>query len=232
MASTDQNREVERARIGSLYQAIMRQVVIRADAMAVSMAEARSNPEHPNNWQNAEFCYLQIRKICEYVALALLSAHHEYEGTKASKIQKQWNAATLFDQIGGMNRYAFPVPTNIELDANGPGSHHVEPAEVVLEPHDLERIYGQAGDRLHVGSLKRLVDGKLPPYDFRELSDWRNRFIKTLNSHMIRLPHVGSVLLVHLKDESDGDVHCAFGDADGGFIIGDDPTPFNVERVT
>ena len=54
--------------------------------------------------------------------------------------------------------------------------------------------------------------------------------IKTLNSHMIRLPHIGSVLIVQMKDEVDGKVHCAFGDTDGSFVM--EGTLFNVEEIT
>ena len=225
----------ERTNIADVYIALMQQVVIRLDAVALSLAEAKSNPDHVNNWQNAEFCYLQIRKVCEYVALAVLAAHGEYDGAKASNLEKEWHAAELFDKIAQLNPYSFPIPIQIQHDQNGVGRHHLAPGIVKIQLSEISGIYGSAGARLHVGSLRNLLSGRLPPYDLAEVADWRNRFVQTLNIHSIRLPHVACILLVHLKDERDGQVHCAFAEAEGPFVIEGDatvfPTVFNVDQV-
>jgi hypothetical protein len=220
-----------REKIGSIYAAMMQEIIVRLGASLASLTEAKANPDHPDNWKNAEFCYLQIRKSCEYTALAVLVAHDLYQDTSAAKLAKIWHAGEIFPKLLELNPYAFPAPMTVQLDHAGPGMHHVEPDVVTLQPAELQAIYGKCGDRLHVGSLKRIMDGRLSAFDFNEITAWRNQLVTTLNNHMVRLPHIGSILLVVLKDGSDGQVHCAWGEADGPFVMGDDPTVFNVDQI-
>lgn len=220
-----------REKIGSIYAAMMQEVVVRLNSTLESLNEAKADWGHVDNWKNAEFCYLQIRKSCEYAALAVLVAHELYEDTSAAKLAKEWHAGDIFSKLIELNPYAFPVPMTVQIDHNGPGQHYVEPAETVLEAKELQAIYGKCGDRLHVGSLKRILDGRLAGFDFNEIAHWRNQLVTTLNNHMVRLPHIGSILLVVLKDQNDGLVHCAWGEAEGPFVIGDDPTVFDVQRI-
>jgi hypothetical protein len=225
--------EIEDARhkIAELYIAFMDHIVLRLDSIADSLSEFRSNPDHPDNWRNAEFCYLQIRKVCEYLALSVLVVHDLYQDTSVQRLAKDWHAAEIFSKLLELNPYAFPIATEVKFDHNGPGRHHIEPTPPVLEPADLDRIYGICGDRLHAGSLKRILASKVPPYNFEEITNWRNKFVLTLSNHMIRLPHISSILLVVMRHEDDKKVHCAFADAEGPFVIGDDPTVFGVGRL-
>lgn len=219
----------KRASIGKIYSALMTQVVARVDAMGANLDEIKSDLNDSENWRRFEFCYLQMRLVCEYTALAVLAAHQEYSETDNKNLSKEWHAASLIEKVARINPHGFPIPVVMLMDHHAPGHHHVEPAESCLEPKEIAKFYGEAGDRLHVGSLGKIVKGRLPPYSVNHIVDFRNRIIRTLNSHMIRLPHIGSVLLVHLKDKSDGLVHCAFGDAEGPFLM--DGTIFNVEQV-
>ena len=220
-----------REKIGSLYAAMMEEVIVRLDAALDSLTEAKANSGHLDNWKNAEFCYLQIRKTCEYVALALLVAHELYQDTSTASLTKKWHAGEIFAKLIELNNYAFPHPITVHIDHDGPGQHHVEPNDLILAADELQAIYGRCGDRLHVGSLKRILDGRLAAFDFDEITQWRNQLVGTLNNHMVRLPHIGSVLLVVLKESIDGRVHCAWGRAEGPFVIGEDPTIFDVSRI-
>ncbi|MFD1610336.1 hypothetical protein ACFSCW_00815 [Sphingomonas tabacisoli] len=229
MNQSNEPQSSARERIGELYNALMTQIVFRLDATLESGKEARDNKDHPDNWKNAEFCYLQVRKVCEYLALAILVAHDGYEGATSKKYRSSYHAGDLFDELMKLNRYAFPVPVLVMMDAQGEGRHHVEPKSNGLTIAELKYIYGQCSDRLHVGTLKKLLSGRAQAYDLTELMGWRNRLVETLNTHMVLLPEILSVLLVVLKDENDGLVHCAFGDADGEFVIGD-RVEFAVDR--
>jgi hypothetical protein len=220
-----------REKIASLYAAMMEEVIVRLDAALASLTEAKENLGHADNWKNAEFCYLQIRKTCEYAALALLVAHELYQDTSTTSLAKKWHAGEIFAKLIEFNSYAFPHPITVHINHNGPGQHHVEPNDLILTANELQAIYGKCGDRLHVGSLKRILDGRLAAFDFVEITQWRNQLVGTLNNHMVRLPHIGSVLLVVLKDSTDGKVHCAWGQAEGPFVIGEDTTVFDVSRI-
>jgi hypothetical protein len=220
-----------REKIGAIYAAMMQEIVTRLDACLISLDEERTNPAHPDNWKNAEFCYLQIRKCCEYTAFGVLLAHELYKDTSAAKLAKKYHAGEIFSALLKLNPYAFPKPMVVQIDRDGPGNHHVDPGLLTLEAAELQVMYGQCGDRLHAGSLKKIMDGRLAALDFHEIRTWRNQLVSTLNNHMVMLPHIGSILLVVLKDKNDGQVHCAWGEAEGPFVIGEDPTVFNVDQI-
>lgn len=222
-----------REQIGPIYIALMQQIVLRLDAIRETATEAVANPTHGSNWKNAEFCYLQIRRICEYAAIAVLVAHGEHEQFLSSALLKEWNAGKLFQKLTSINRNAFPIPVVTEINAHGDGRHHVVPQERLLSAKELAQVYNACGDRLHASSLRRILQGKLPEYSFDDIGSWTNKFTATLQSHLILLPEISSVMLVALNDIEDGQVHCSFADANGPSTFGDEsPAEFAViEKV-
>lgn len=201
----------------------MDQVVVRLESMPPYLEEVSANPDHSNNWQNAELCYLQIRKICEYTALAVLMAHDLYDENFGKNLMKEWHASEIFGRLLKLNPHAFPTAIIVSFDKNGSGQHHVELTERQLGSKELATIYGQCGDRLHVGSLKRLIDNRIPPFDLGEITVWRNRLIEMLNNHMIMLPEIGMMLIVSLKGDEAGKARIIFTQANGPFVINGDP---------
>lgn len=204
-----------REEIGGLYVALMEQIVSRLDAVRDSAGEAVSNLEHSSNWKNAEFCYLQIRRICEYAAIAVLVAHGERAEFLTKSLLKEWNAGNLFQKLAALNPNSFPTPVKTHLNVNGDRFHHLEVKERLLDANAVRTIYNACGDRLHASSLRRILSGKLPEYSFEDIADWANSLVRTLENHLILLPEISSVMLVVLKDQEDGKVHCSFADGDG-----------------
>ena len=214
-----------REEIGGIYIGLMQQIVIRLDAVRDAAAEAVANLDHSLNWRNAEFCYLQIRRICEYAALAVLVAHGERAEFLTNSLLKEWNAGNLFQKITLLNPNSFPTPVKTHLNANGSGMHHLEIKERLLDGDAVKTIYNACGDRLHASSLRRILEGKLPEYSFDDIADWANSFVRTLENHLILLPEISSVMLVALRDSDDGQVHCSFADAEGPAILVPENSP-------
>ena len=215
-------KALTREEIGPIYIALMQQIVVRQDAIRDSAAEALGNPAHDSNWKNAEFCYLQIRRVCEYVAIGVLVAHGENEEFLTSTLVKEWNAGKLFGKLTSLNPNAFPMPVVTELNPEGDGKHRVVPQRPALDAKELAKIYNACGDRLHSASLRRILNGRLPEYNFDDVRDWTNGLTKTLGNHLILLPEISSVMLIVLNDIEDGQVHCSFADADGPSRLGDE----------
>ena len=216
---------LSREEIGRIYIALMRQIVIRLDAVRDAAGEAAANVEHPSNWKNAEFCYLQIRRICEYAAIAVLVAHGERAEFLTNSLLKEWNAGNLFQKLTSLNPNSFPRPVKTHLNANGSGVHHLEIKDRLLDGDAVKMIYNACGDRLHASSLRRILKGKLPEYSFEDIADWANSLVRTLENHLILLPEISSVMLVALRDSEDGQVHCSFADAEGPAILVPENSP-------
>jgi hypothetical protein len=65
----------------NLYGGIMEEVKIRLNCIAMAAAGATGLP-HP---LARELCFLQLRMICELIALGCLVAHGDIEATKVNK---------------------------------------------------------------------------------------------------------------------------------------------------
>jgi hypothetical protein len=211
--------------LGGIYCGIMDAVACRLDSIAEAIAEVEANPNHPNSWRNAEFCYLQIRKCVEYVALALLAAHRatDYE---CEKIENAYKADVIFNDLGKLNPHGFPNAIQIELNNQEPGQHHIV-QDPVLSKRRMKRIYDGCAVHLHSGTLTNIINQTVPPYDLPRVVGWRDELVSLLSQHQVMLPQVGLVMIVWLKDADSGSSKVAFGQADGPLLIEGDDTVYN-----
>lgn len=210
---------------GNIYRGIMDVVADRLDAISDAIAEVDANPEHPNNWQNAEFCYLQIRKCVEYVALALLAAHRvgDYE---CEKLENAYKADSIFNDLAKLNPHGFPKAIQINFNNQEPGQHHIDHAPT-LSKRRMKRIYDGCAVHLHSGRLTDIINQTVPPYELPRVIEWRDELVSLLGQHQVMLPHGGLVMLVWLKDSGSGSAKVIFGHADGPLLIEGDPTVYN-----
>lgn len=213
------------ARVGPIYSGIMGVVSDRLDSIAESLAEVGANPNHPNNWRNADFCYLQIRKCVEYVALALLAAHraNDYE---CEKLENAYKADVIFHDLEKLNPHGFPKSFKIDADDPEPGQHHVSQAPT-LSKRRMKRIYDDCAVHLHSGRLGDIINNTVPPYDLIRVAEWQRELVSMLGQHHVILPHVGLVMLVWMKDPVSGAPKVVFCKADGAFRIDGDAAVYN-----
>jgi hypothetical protein len=214
--------------LGGIYCGIMNVVASRLDAITEAIAEVEANPNHPDSWRHAEFCYLQIRKCVEYVALALLAAHRatDYE---CEKIENAYKADVIFNDLRKLNPHGFPKAIGVQLNNQGPGQHHID-QHPTLSKRRMKRIYDGCAVHLHSGTLADIINQTVPPYDLPRVVAWRDELLSLLGQHQVILPHVGLVMIVWLKDPDSGSSKVVFGQADGPFQIEGDATVYNDEN--
>lgn len=153
-----------------------------------------------------EFCYLELRFICELIALACLTAHGDVPGAKAKRLTKAYQADNILRMLEALHPRFYPEPGRQVHD----GSGKVIKLERITEPYltktDLRKLYTECGKFLHRGSLENIVkDKKLPP--FLHLVEWVNKIRYLLNHHQIQLADPEWQLWVVMQDSSDGKVH-------------------------
>lgn len=224
MTSTEPNLELET--IANHYIAIMQTVAERLDAIGPLVDEVNANQGHPNNWQNAELCYLIIRKCIELIAIAMILVHRLYEADETLTLEDDWKADRIFTALSKLNRYSFPHPVNMIINDDGE-PHNVDDEEVSISARQMKRIYDQCARHLHAGTLSDILTGALLPFDLPQIVRWRDRLIETLEEHRIILPHIGMVLLFRLREPSSGHARVLWGKAEGPFIINNDPNVYN-----
>jgi hypothetical protein len=200
--------EIPTEDILNLYASLMSEVKARLASVDAQLRSFKQAPDNHHATFIIEFSYLQLRRIAELTALAVLAAHNGIPKFRSKLLVKQWNADALFRQLAKLNPDALPQPAIIPRDAEigvialallMPGS---EQSQV-----DLCRIYTECGDKLHTGHLRSLLRERNKTYDLKFLKDAFSNLCAMLNNHVIQLPD-GRMMHGNLKLEAPGPVHC------------------------
>ena len=199
------------------YSTFILEIFRRLDAIAESMEEIKANPDHPSNWKNFDFCWFQIRKICEYLALAIVLAHHR--GATAVDDLSKWRPSDLLKQIENLNAHPTPVQIANELVPTGDGERQLIPLAKGIDAKKISEIYGRCNDVLHVGTLSRILKLKIPTYEVSQLERWWSGFERLLRNHALLLPQVKHVLVcLHIKGgEAPPQIFLMRGEGEGIF---------------
>jgi hypothetical protein len=196
---------VELEEISHLYASLMEEIKGRLDVVGRAATGRLNMPP----MAAFEFCYLQLRKVCEVFALACISAHGDVPEVRSKLLQKTYNADQIIKQLGLLQPDFYPVPVLQELD---PGT--AQPVGVVpvasgfLTKDDLLGLYGECGNHLHRGSIRQLLKNWEPKPDFEKLKEWVAKIMKLLNHHVIRTSQPDAQLWVLMQDKNDRKVKC------------------------
>src|SRR6202051_4989254 len=60
-----------------------------------------------------EFCFLELRMLCELIALGCLVAHGDIEETKASSFQKAYKADDILKRLETLHPNFYPIPRKL-----------------------------------------------------------------------------------------------------------------------
>jgi hypothetical protein len=140
-----------------------------------------------------ELSMLQIRMICELIALGCLVSHGDIPELKTVRVQKAYAADWIMRQLERLHSDFYPRPGPL-VDKGG--VPHIEPIKTgYLSKTEMIELYGICGRYLHRGSLRTVVlKKKVPSRDFDELQAWRNKIVALLNHHHISLVLTGKQL--------------------------------------
>lgn len=199
---SDNNREGQRPSDTELYAGFMGEVKTRMKAVhrVLSALRPSQNPGE-EAFLDAEAAILQIRFVCELIALASLSAHSEL-GLSLSLL-KSYHAGNIFRDLERLNPHSFPKA--IKPFVRGPE------IELIVKPEaigrvGLEEIYNGCGNLLHRGVLKNAMRGAVRNYDMSKVDGWANSIQNLLSHHTIAILERGMIFVVTMNSPNDGDV--------------------------
>jgi hypothetical protein len=131
-----------------------------------------------------EYCFLQLRMLCELIALGCLVAHGDIKETKSSRHQDDYHAGNIVKRLEKLHQNFYPSPRNLVFN---PGHVHLDDYDrEFLTKRELITLYGKCGDALHRGSLRQLLNPKnQPPADFRDIQEWGQKILNLLSVHLI-----------------------------------------------
>lgn len=186
-----------------LYAAYMEEVKQRSEAITGSLKGIKDGTAGPAAYMQAEFAYLQLRYICELVALGSLAAHHDIG--LGARLLKEWNAGLVFAALEHINPHCFPSSIRNVPDSKGVNNFKVIEGSAQLTRADLSKIYAGCGSALHRGTIKDVMAGKPREYDLDVLNRWHSQLMDLLTQHMILIRDPDRTLLVNFYSD-DGKV--------------------------
>lgn len=107
-----------------------------------------------------ELCFLQLRFLCELIALGCLVVHGDIEAAKKADLRKQWSAEKIIERLAAIHAAFYPVPHIQEKTQTG--FHLTNLEDGFLTKDDLVELYSKCGSHLHRGSLKKILKSRQP----------------------------------------------------------------------
>jgi hypothetical protein len=170
----------EQLAASNLYRDLM--IEIRSRIHVIDTATMNQIPVAPPFVR--EFCFLQIRMMCELIALGCLAAHGDLKGSKKSKLDRLWAADKIIEELESLHQDFFPIAVIKTKVATG---YHIEPKNPQpLTKQDMLKLYYKCGDVLHKGSTKKILAAKQPVVvHYPEITSIAQKFRDLISDHAI-----------------------------------------------
>jgi hypothetical protein len=165
-------------RIYPLYYALMYEAKGRIRSVEM-IADGRTAFFSPMTARKS--CFLQLRMLCELIALGCVAAH---ENRLTAKLRGLDEPHKIFAELERLNPNYFPQP--VKLTILGP-RFSMEPLENgSLTKSELVGLRDRSGNDLHAGDVKRRM-AKQPEArtDFADILEWLDKIKLLLSSHRI-----------------------------------------------
>src|SRR5882724_4233833 len=142
-----------------LYRDLMNEIKSRINVVNSSYTPMMSSLFHPGIiW---EFCFLQMRFMCEMIAVAVLIAHGDIKATKTSHVQKFNEPGAIMGILSKVHPKFYPRPYTRHPHKDDPDRERVEPITSGYPTQtDLPRLFARCGSVLHFGTAKTVLAWK------------------------------------------------------------------------
>lgn len=193
----------------TLYADLMAEVKARFDTINHA-ANGRSGMGAPFV---REFLYLQVRFLCELVALGCLVAHGDIAALQAHKLGRSYSADEILDKMERLRPHFYPIAVKetevIKLPGGGQ-NHALDPINPSpLSKDALLKMYGDTHKHLHRGSLKKLLNASAPldlAINVPEIIAQVQKFSDLLAHHMIAISERELIICLLVSPTMNGGV--------------------------
>ncbi|MGY8662276.1 hypothetical protein Q3C01_07895 [Bradyrhizobium sp. UFLA05-109] len=180
-----------------VYRSILVEIKFRVEA--IDLVLARKVPLRSRVAE--ELCFLQLRMICELIAIGCLIVHGDLS-SKHADLMKSYKADWIFNTLGKLHPKFFPVALEHE-DAPSTPPSWVHKKDGFLSRSELVSLYNQhAGTHLHRGSARNILKSDRP-LKFDEIRKWRDKIVGLLNRHIIVSPDEEHICYFIMNDGQD-----------------------------
>jgi hypothetical protein len=167
--------------IVQVYSNLMEEAKARLGAISVAASGSTGLPPAIAN----EFCFLQLRCICELIGLGCLVAHGDIPAARAKKVMDQYMPGAILSTLTQLNPDFYPFPTII-LDRGSHKELTLLKDGNFLKKNELISLHGKCGDVLHRGTLQKLLSTSASSaLDYKDSVIWAQKIRDLLNIHVI-----------------------------------------------
>jgi hypothetical protein len=184
----------------STYRGLLVEVKYRIEAIDAVLA----NKFHTRARIAEELCYLQLRLICEVIALSCLVIHGDVSAKKKDLL-KAYKADWIMNNLERLHPKFYPVPLERD-DVPGvdgiPAWSHLTSG--FLTKRELTDLYTKTGnDWLHRGSVRNMLKRSSP--NFTAIKMWRDKIVTLLTRHIVTSPDEETICYF-IMNNGQGDV--------------------------
>ena len=197
----DKDPHLEQRSLRELYVRLMEELKRRRNVIADILASKFTLPQGIA----VELCHLQLRMICELIALGCLAAHGDIPATRSGRMQKAYAPNTILVELEKLHPEFYPVPGRQVRSPTGKVVRVDTVESGYLTKDDLLSLWAKCGDKLHRGSLKNV--NRPFVVDFKEIQTWDQKIVTLLGHHQIQLQNPKHMLWVIMQAGVDGRVH-------------------------
>jgi hypothetical protein len=187
------------------YSEIMREIKFRLSAIGSAM----NGETKLQRMLAQEFCFLQLRMVCELVALACLCAHGDL--SEASRLKTEWSPETILGKLETLQKHFFPWPSR-QLPGTGKIKFRIwddDQRPDCITKDELLKLYGLCGNYVHRGKFRDIFDiRRARIVSFETIQGYCQKIINLLGNHSVLIKRGDKVYLLYcsLNTEPDGAV--------------------------
>ena len=186
------------------YRNLMQEIKFRSEAIDDILTD-RLKPVRLRIAE--EYCYLQLRLICEVLAIACLIVHGNLK--PKPKLFETYKADWIMSELGKLHPKFFPRPLEVSARPDR-AFNFVDLTSDFLTKGELEKLWSRhAGSVLHRGSAKSVLEEKPSRPDFQKIVQWREKLRALLSTHIIATPDEEWLLYVVMHEQGTGKVASA-----------------------
>jgi hypothetical protein len=196
---------INEASIHVAYCDLMEEIKIRHALVRDAVGRAKRVVFLLSPFIIGEVCFLQLRMICELIALGCLLIHGDVPATRTNRMKKAYRADWIISVLGEIHTSFYPQPGEQIHDQNGKVIEVISITTAYLTRNELVKLYTLCHSKLHRGSLKTVKDAR--SFDFAQITVWLDKIRKLLNHHQIPIIDDEHQIWVVMNADTDGRVH-------------------------
>ena len=149
-----------------------------------------------------EFVYLQLRQVCELIALGCLQLLGDLPISSSKSIKTEWNAQKIMNLLSKSHSGCFPQCV-MRVKSDHGWEIKVNHDSDALTYSEFISLYNECGRHLHRGSIRAIKDaGPLGKSHIEQVFRWHRKIVALMNEHLVGRPSATSFYLISLRTAS------------------------------